>query len=323
MKRVLCAVPGYEKNCPEGLDLLKEHGFQVDLMTTTRYYSFEDLDGRVQDYCAVISSLDAWDERLFSQAKNLKILAKSGVGVDSIDLDAAKNANVCITNAKGLNAMSVADTAIMLMLAALKRLTLFDSTTKQGQWIRTDTTDLSEKTVGIIGFGEVSHHVIQRLKGFDVKVIAYDKFPNLEKAKELDVQMMEFGEVLANADVISVHVPLLPETYHLMNEEAFAQMKSTAVFVNTSRGKVVDEQALYNALKNGKIRAAALDVFEEEPTDPKNPLLTLPNFTCMPHQAAATAESEKRVCYMAAKNIVAYFNGQELEHVVVPPQSRE
>ena len=323
MKKVLCATPKYEINCPEGLKLLEDNGFQVDLMKTDRYYQFEDLDGRVQDYCAVISSLDCWDDRLFAQAPNLRILAKSGVGVDSVDLEAAKKRNICITNAKGLNAVSVADTAIMLMLAALKNLTHFDSTTKQGQWVRVTTRDLSGKTVGIIGFGEVSHYVIRRLKGFEVNVIAYDPFPNQEMARELDVQLMSFDEVLSQADVISVHVPLLKETHHLMNEIAFLKMKPTAIFVNTSRGKVVDEKALYQALKEGRISGAALDVFEEEPTDPCNPLFSLPNFVCMPHQAAATKESEKRVCYMAAKNIVAFFAGEELERVVVPAQRGE
>ena len=320
MRKVLCAVPRYEKNCPEGVKLLRDNGFLVDLMETDHYYQFEDLDGHVGDYCAVISGLDRWDERLFAQAKQLRILAKAGVGVDSLDLEAARKHNICITNAKGLNSTSVADTTVMMMLAALKKLTLFDATTKRGGWLRTDTYDLTGKVVGIIGFGAVSQCVVQRLKGFDVKIIAYDKYPSMEKARELGVQIMDFEEVLSQADVVSIHVPLMKDTYHLMDEKAFAKMKPTAVFINTARGKVVDEKALYQAMKEGRLRAAAMDVFEEEPTNPQNPLFSLNNFTCMPHQAAAAAESEARVCYMAAKNIVAFFSGQELERVVVPVQ---
>lgn len=316
-KRVLCGVPGYERLCPMGLKLLEDNGFTVELSPYGRQYAFDELKDVIGEYDAVISGLELWDGRLFSLAKKLKIIAKFGVGLDSIDLDAAKAAGVCITYAKGLNAVSVANTAVMLMLASLKKLTQFDAATKRGEWPRMSTNDLDGKTVGFIGFGEISRYVIERLQGFNVRFMAYDAFPDSDAARRLGVTLADMDTVLGSADVISVHVPLLESTRHLMNAEAFSKMKPTAVFINTSRGKVVDESALYDALSEGRIAAAAIDVFEEEPTNPHNPLFGLEGFTCTPHTAADTQESAARVGYMAAKNIVSFFSGEPLELVVL------
>jgi glyoxylate reductase len=245
----------------------------------------------------------------------LKVIANMAVGYDNVDLDAAGERNVVVTNTPEVLNETTADTAFMLLLAAARRLGEAERLLRSGGWeawgpMQLTGPDVWGKKLGVVGFGRIGQAVARRARGFDMEVLYHDQYRIESAEKETGVRYVELDELLRTCDFISVHTPLTDETHHLIGATELGRMKSEAVLINTSRGPVVDEAALANALAEGRIFAAGLDVYEKEPeVHPK--LLELENAVLAPHIGSASVETRDRMAVLAAENIVAVLSGEE------------
>ncbi len=253
----------------------------------------------------------------------LRVIARYGVGVDNIDVRAATERGVVVATVPGANTSSVAEHVIMFMLVLARRSIAYDRATRQGTFGIRDslqTVDLAGKTLGIIGVGRIGSLLARKCRAaLDMRVIGYDPFLAEEKGREMGVELRaSMDEVLGEADVVSLHLPLTPDTKGLIGRNQLHLMRPSAFLVNTARGGIVDEGALYEALREGRIAGAALDVFAEEPPDPDNPLLSLDNVVLSPHCAALTLECAQRVAMGAARAVMDVLEGRRPEGVVNP-----
>lgn len=264
-------------------------------------------------------------------ARHCVFIQQPTTGFEQIDIDAATREGISVANVAGANTVAVAEHTIMLMLACLKKLTLSHEKTKRAEWAQDEMPlygvfELWAKTLGIIGTGRIGKEVARRAKPFGTHTIYYDvnRLPP-EEEKELGISYRRLDQLLAESDVVTIHTPLTPETEHLINADRIARMKPNAILINVSRGNIVDEAALARALKEKKIHAAGLDVFSEEPINPKNPLLDAPNVILTPHIAGATNESRARIVDMTIDNVVRVLRGQEPVNIVngVKPRFRQ
>jgi D-3-phosphoglycerate dehydrogenase len=320
-KKVLITSLNYSEYCAEAKQLLESSGCMVIENKHDRpFLTFEELERIVPDIDAAIIGLDVWDERVFKLAPKLKIISKFGVGVDNIDVAKAEEYGIKVSNVPGGNSNAVAELAIGLMLGTLRNITIQNQAVKKASWDQRVGWELRGKTVGLLGFGNIAQLVASKLMSFGVKLLAYDKYPNTDKARQYDVTLVSLEEVLEQSDVVSMHLPSMPETNRLMSRERFNQMKDGAYFINTARGALVDEEALYEALKSGKLSAAAIDVFEQEPAAADNPLLTLDNLITLPHTAAETYETYRTVGMTTAKATLDVLAGNN-PHNWVQPQA--
>ena len=317
-KVVLIGATNYGENCKIGKELLERHGFSVIENPYQRPLTKMEQKKYLSEICAVSSGNEVWDREMISKAPNLKIISRFGVGYDNIDVEACQKAGITVATARGMNSDAVANMAVTMILALMKDLVFFDRTTREGQWARKMGTDITGKRIGLLGFGDIAQRVAKKLSGFDVEIFAYDTYPNQSRACELNVTFVDIDTLLTTCDAVSCHLPSLPETYHIINEDSFNKMKSSAVFVNTARGPIVDERALYNALKNKTISRAAIDVYEQEPVSRDNPLLTLENIIVTPHTSAESFEAFERVGLNTAQDIVNYFEGKNPHFSLTP-----
>jgi phosphoglycerate dehydrogenase-like enzyme len=256
---------------------------------------------------------------MMAAAPKLRLVQKLGVGVNTIDLEAAKAAGVAVANMPGTNSQAVAEMTLALMLSVLRRLSYLDPLTRRGEGWSPDTDlidgvgEIAGRTVGFVGYGASPSRLGAALEALGATVL----YTARSAKPELPGRFVALGELLASADVISLHVPLTPETEGLIGREALAAMKPGAILVNTARGGLVDEVALVEALRSGRLRGAGLDVFAAEPVDPANPLLTLPNVVVAPHQAWLTPETLDRSLVVAFDNCRRLMAGQALLNQVV------
>jgi glyoxylate reductase len=266
---------------------------------------------------------DKIDAEVFDAAPKLKIVAQMAVGFDNIDIPEATKRGIYVTNTPEVLTDTTADFAWALLLAVARRVVEADKYVRSGQWkvgwhpMMLQGRDVHGATLGVIGAGRIGFAVAKRATGFDMKILFYDVVPRPEMEK-LGAKKVDMDTLLRESDFVSIHVPLMKETYHLINEEKLKLMKKTAYLINNSRGPVVDEKALYKALKEGRISGAALDVFEQEPTPLDNPLLKLDNVVVAPHISSASYETRSRMAEMVAENLVAFFNGEKPPNLVNP-----
>jgi len=261
-------------------------------------------------------------KELIEPAKKLKLIQRLGAGYDNVDLAAAKACGVTVANIPGANSVAVAEHAVMVIIALLKRFTEADASMKQGEWKLTELLfkgcfELWKRTVGIVGLGRIGKALAQRLVGFDVNVIYHDilDFP-AELEKELNVKKVPFEELLRESDVVTMHVPLTDLTRDMMSAKQFEMMQSTALFINSARGEVVDEEALAEALNRGIISGAAIDAFKDEPPKPDNPLLKADNIILTPHNAGVTREVSMRFLAESFANFKRVAEGNEPENII-------
>ncbi|MGQ9530045.1 MAG: glyoxylate reductase [Candidatus Bathycorpusculaceae bacterium] len=266
---------------------------------------------------------DKIDAEVFDAAPKLKIVAQMAVGFDNIDIPEATKRGIYVTNTPEVLTDTTADFAWALLLAVARRVVEADKYVRTGQWkvgwhpMMMQGRDVHGATLGIIGAGRIGYAVAKRATGFNMKILFYDVVPRPEM-EQLGAKKVDMDTLLRESDFVSVHVPLMKETYHLINEEKLKLMKKTAYLINNSRGPVVDEKALYQALKEGRIAGAALDVFEQEPTPLDNPLLKLDNVVVAPHISSASYETRSRMAEMVAENLVAFFQGKKPPNLVNP-----
>jgi glyoxylate reductase len=258
---------------------------------------------------------DRIDEEVLDASGCLRVVSNHAVGFDNIDLEAATRRGIYVTNTPDVLTETTADLAWALILAAARRVTEAERCLREGGWNSWSPTfmvgaDVYEKTLGILGLGRIGSAVARRAQGFKMKVLYNDVFRNKALEKEMDIKFAEFSQILKEADFISVHVPLMPSTRHLIDDKTLSQMKKSVVLVNTSRGAVVDEVALYKALKERRIASAGLDVYEEEPISLNNPLLELDNVVLLPHIASATVETRTAMADLAVENVIAVLQNK-------------
>ena len=247
-------------------------------------------------------------------AEGVRMVQVLSAGYDSMNLRLMRDLEVPCCNNGGANSRAVADHAVLLMLAVYKQLMAAEQSTREGRWSQPitgmNTFEMADKLVGILGLGNIGRQVARRVQGFEAKVQYYDLFPlALELESELGVTRVGIRELFETSDIISVHTPLTPGTRHIVSSELIGLMKPTAMLVNTSRGPVVDESALIDALREGRIAAAGLDVFEKEPIDEDNPLLSMGNVVVTPHSAGTTWDTWFRRAEFAYENMQGVWNG--------------
>jgi phosphoglycerate dehydrogenase-like enzyme len=273
----------------------------------------------MNDADVLLHVLEPFRDAAFDQAPVLKLIQKLGIGVDTIDLDSARRRGIAVCNMPGTNTRAVAELALLLMLATLRRVAELDAHTRAGHgWaldarLLDDLAELGGRTVGLVGCGAVGTTLIPMLQGIGARVIFTDTIVR----SQAHAAFVRFDELLASADIVSLHVPLTPETAGMMNAEAFAVMKRGAILVNTARGGLVDLDALYSALRSGRLRGAGLDVFESEPANTSHPLFTLPNVVMTPHLAWFTAETLSRSLGVFAENCRRLRDGEPLLNRVI------
>ncbi|NOZ31280.1 MAG: D-glycerate dehydrogenase [Crenarchaeota archaeon] len=307
-----------------GLDKISEY-YEVDLWPEYTPPPYEVLLSKAKEYDALVTLLtDKIDCNLLKESQpKLRIVAQYAVGFDNIDLDCATKYGVYVTNTPGVLTEAVADFTWGLILAITRRIVEADAFVRSGEWYNKKTGwhplmmlgfEVNGKTLGIIGMGRIGRAVAERAKGFKMKILYYDAYrlpPEMEE--KLGAEYVPLETLLKESDIVSIHVPLTKETYHLIGERELKMMKPTAYLINTARGKVVDTEALVKALKEKWIAGAALDVFEEEPLPPDHPLTKLDNVVLAPHAASATTETRTKMAMLVAENLIAFLKGE------VPP----
>jgi len=315
------------RKIPErGIEKLKSAGFEVEVNPEDKVLSKDELMAWLKkgSYDAALVLLtDKLDADVFEAAKGIvKIFANMAVGFDNVDLASAKKAGIMVSNTPGVLTDTVAEHTFALMLAIAHRVAEADRFVRSGKYHGWEPmmllgTDLSYKTVGILGLGRIGSRVAYHAaKGFDAKVIYYDVKRNEEFEKEFGAVFCETPELLlAQSDFVSIHVPLLPTTHHLIDANRLKMMKPSAYLINTSRGPIVDEKALAEALKNNVIKGAAIDVFENEPAIEPG-LIGLENVILTPHIASATEETRSKMAELAAENIIAALSNQAPPNLV-------
>ncbi|EGQ21805.1 phosphoglycerate dehydrogenase [Sporosarcina newyorkensis 2681] len=303
--------------------LRQAEGFEIVIDTDL---TPDQLKDRIKGFDALlVRSQTTVTKELLDSADQLKIIGRAGVGVDNIDLDAATEKGIIVVNAPDGNTNSAAEHTVAMMMAMARKIPQAFNSLKNNKWDRKSFlgVELKDKTLGIIGLGRIGAEVARRAKGQRMNVIAYDPFLTEEIAKKLGIEIGTVDEVLAAADFITVHTPLLKETRRMINKEAFEKMKDGVQIINCARGGIIDEDALYDAIVAGKVAGAALDVFEEEPfLDHK--LLTLPEVIATPHLGASTIEAQESVAVDVSRDVVNFLTiGSVRNPVNLPSVSRD
>lgn len=318
MKKVLITATNYETLCADGLKMLKDYGCKVVMNRNSRMFTREEMLAAVSDIDGLIAHGEVWDDELFDMAPNLKVIARFGVGYDSIDLEAAKRHSVHVTNCPGINSNAVAEMTVTLLMALIREIPRLNRSQKQGVWSRTIFNELPGKRIGILGFGAIGQKTAKKLKGFGTDIIVYNRSLKTELAEALGVSITtDLDEVLHTSDYILIHLPVTPETKNIINDANIAKMKDGAYVINTARAPLVDEKAMYDALVSGKLRGYATDVYNKEPADISNPLFSLPNFIGTPHSAGETYENYRDTGIATARAVIDVFDGREPWHLLV------
>lgn len=309
MKRVLICAFRYLERCTEGVELLRRYGVEIVTNPRTVPFSREELRQLVPEADAVITGNEVWDEELYTLAPKLKVIARFGVGVDNIDLEGAKRRGIVVCNAPGAT-NGVAELVVGYMIVMLRHLPTGHAWCKAGRWDRMFGGEVRGKRVGLLGYGRIPRLISHKLANFEVTVLAFDRRPDQAYAKANGVRLTSMEEILQTCDIVSLHLPAGPETRGIMDRAAFQSMKPGAYFINTSRGSLVDEAALYDALHTGRLAGAACDVFAEEPVQADHPLLTLDQFLCTPHWGSDTVETVAVVGEITARQVVDVLSGE-------------
>lgn len=280
----------------------------------------EELLSVIPDYDAVIVRSDTFiDADVLAAGKRLKVVGRAGIGVDNIDVAAATERGIMVMNTPHSNSVATAEQTMTLLLAVSRKTVHAHRSLAEGKWERAQYvgTELFGKTLGIIGFGYIGRLVAHRAQAFGVNVVAYDPYVPVETGKELGVTILPLDELLAISDLITLHAIVTPETKGLINAETISSMKDGVIIVNVARGKLIDEQALADALKSGKVAAAGVDVYQEEPPT-NSPLIGLPNVTHTPHLGASTQEAQHNVGIEMVEEIADALRGVSYRNVLNP-----
>ncbi|NRB54488.1 MAG: phosphoglycerate dehydrogenase [Salinicola sp.] len=311
--KIVCTSPSFARYSRAPIESLEARDIELvalpaDIDETT---FIERADGAV----GAIVAFNAISDRVLGALPAMKIVAKHGVGVDNIDLAAAARHGVTITNVPAANREAVADFTFALLMASARAIPRVDTATKRGEWPRHFGRDVHGATLGIVGLGSIGQAVARRAAGFDMTLVAHDPFADADVASALSVELMPLDELCRRADYLTLHVGLSEQTRHLIDAARLGSMKPTAVLINAARGGIVDESALYDALTQGTIAAAAVDAFEIEPAS-EHPLFALDNVIATSHVAGYTENALTTLSQSCVDDVIAVIDGRAPRHPV-------
>jgi D-3-phosphoglycerate dehydrogenase/(S)-sulfolactate dehydrogenase len=303
----------------DGVEIMRRAGLDVDVKVGLKPDELEKIIGEY-DGLAVRSATKV-NAKLLEKASRLKVVGRAGVGVDNVDLPMATRRGVVVMNTPGGSSTTVAELTLAHMLALARHVAQSTASVKGGKWEKKKFQghELAGKTLGVVGIGNIGSIVVERCLAMKMRVVAYDPFISAEAAAKLGVSQVSLDELWAQADVISLHVPLTEQTRNLVDARSLAKMKKGALLVNCARGGVIDERALADALASGHLGGAALDVFEKEPPPADHPLFKLDSFVCTPHLGASTEEAQAAVAVAIAEQLAAYLTRGEVKNAVNLP----
>ncbi len=304
----------------DGIKILKsEPGLKVDVKTGLSSKELADIIGPYEGL--VVRSATKVTAEVIAKADHLKVIGRAGVGLDNVDADAATKRGIIVMNVPAGNTISTAEHTMSMLMALARRIPQAQAHVRAGLWERSKFvgTELFGKTLGIIGMGKIGTEVAKRAHSFEMRIIAYDPFLSRERAQQMDVEMTDLKSLYAEADFITVHTPLTAETRHLIGTNEIAMMKKGVRLINCARGGIIDETALVQAITDGKVAGAAIDVFEQEPPPKDHPLLKLDQVVCVPHLGASTQEAQLNVAIDVAKQVADALLGRGIRNAVNMP----
>ncbi len=292
---------------PKGVEVLERAGFSVDVKTKLPK---EELLKEIPNYEGlVVRSATKVTKEVIAAGTRLRIVGRAGTGLDNVDTDAATRRGIVVMNTPGGNTITTAEHAMSMIASMSRKIPQATASTRSGKWEKSKFmgTELYNKTLGLVGLGQIGSYVAKLAQGWSMNVIGFDPYLAEDRARQMGIEVVELEEIFTRSDVISVHTPLTNETRGLINRDTLAKMKDGVMIVNCARGGIIDEKDLAEALQSGKVASAAFDVFEQEPVSPDNPLLALENFVCTPHIGASTEEAQENVAIGIAEQFVDYF----------------
>ena len=306
-----------DKLSEAAVQIFKDHKIDTAYMPGIKK---EELLNIIDQYDGLaIRSATKVTEEIFNKATNLKIVGRAGIGTDNIDKIAATKNGIIVMNTPYGNAVTTAEHAIALMMSLVRMIPRADKSTREGKWEKSkfNGTEITGKYLGLIGCGNIGSIVANRAIGLKMKVLAFDPFLTKEKASELGVEKVELDYLLKNSDIISLHTPMTEDTKNIISSKAIGVMKKGSRIINCARGGIINEKALYDALTNKKIRAAGLDVYDDEPSTSSNPLFSLDNILLSPHIAGVTQEATIRMSKQAVQNVLDVFDNKVDPDVII------
>lgn len=301
--KILVTSNSFGKQNSEVFDQLQKAGIEVIRNNTGRLMTKAELIEQTVDVDGIILGTEEFGREIIENAKKLKVVSRYGVGIDNVDVQCLKEKGIELRITKNANSDAVADHTLGLMLAVAHNLAKADRSCRAEKWAKSTSLDLCGKTVGIIGFGSIGKKVSERVKGFNCKVLAFDKYYDEDFIKENKIIKADIDTILSQADFISLHLPSVPEYVGFLNQDSFAKMKKTAIVVNTARADLIDHPSLYQALEKGIFSGYGCDVFVDEPKIDKH-LIEFDNVVMTPHMAAVTVGAINEMSRMATENIL-------------------
>lgn len=301
--RVFISTSTFGEHDPEPLQILRQHGITYEMNPYRRRLESHEVVEFIEHVEGLIAGTEPLDRKVLMQAKHLRVISRCGTGLDNVDLEAAQERGIVVTNTPTAHIDGVAELALGAILALIRKIPHADRRIRQGEWSKSMGQLLKGSTIGIVGLGKVGRRLVELLKPFGVTVIAFDPQPDFAFASTNHVRIRPLDDVLQGADIVTVHVPYSPEVHHLLDRKRLALMKPGAFLINTSRGGIVDEEALYEFLHQGWLEGAYIDTFESEPYS--GPLTRLPNTILTPHIGSYAKESRIRMETEAVENLLA------------------
>jgi D-3-phosphoglycerate dehydrogenase len=315
---VLVTPTTFGKDDPALKSTLEKTVGRVIYNPANRPLAVPELVPLVKNIDGYIAGLDQVDASVIEAANRLKVIARYGVGVDRVDVEAATRRGIAVTNTPGANSVAVAELTVGFMLALGRSICRLDQSTRGGEWHRNSGVGLRHKTIGLVGFGSIGREVASRLKGFGCRILVSDPCVSPECAEDHDVHPVSLDQLLATCDFVSLHASLNPATAGMVDRAFLQRMKPGSFLVNTARGELIDEPSLQQALERGHLRGAALDCFSKEPPGADHPLLRLPQVIVTPHTGSHTDEATNTMGWMSLEACLAVLQGERPEHIINP-----
>jgi D-3-phosphoglycerate dehydrogenase len=308
--KILITPRSFASSSDKAIKMLTARGYEIKRNNTDQPYKKEEMLNLIKDIDGIIIGIDELSAEIIERADKLKVISKYGTGLDNIDIHMATNKNIIVTNTPQANVDAVADLAFGLILGLARRIPEADQKTKSGKWEKIIGKSVWEKTLGIIGIGKIGKQVVKRARGFQMNILVFDLIKDKKFASRYGIKYVNLEKLLQKSDYITIHLPLNDVTRGMISYKELGKIKKEAFLINTSRGGIVNEQALYKALRNNQLKGAALDVYSNEPPV-ESPLKELDNVIMTPHIGAYTEEAIENMGMQAAQNLIDVLEGRK------------
>jgi len=308
--KILITPRSFASSSDKAIKMLTARGYEIQRNNTDRPYKKEEILNLIKDIDGIIIGIDELSAEIIEKANKLKVISKYGTGLDNIDIHMATNKKIIVTNTPTANVDAVADLAFGLILSLARRIPEADQKTKNGKWEKIIGKSVWEKTLGVIGLGKIGRQVVKRARGFQMNILGFDLVKDKKFAQRYGIKYVNLEKLLQKSDYITIHIPLNDATRGMISYKELEKIKREAFLINTSRGGIVDEQALYKALRNNQLKGAALDVYHSEPPV-ESPLKELDNVIMTPHIGAYTEEAIENMGMQAAQNLIDVLEGRK------------